>query len=51
MANAYPSALRYQQYPKSISTSINNVICQGIPDRREIENGDLVKVDLAVNIP
>ncbi len=49
---AYPSALRYRphpssvEFPKSICTSVNEVICHGIPDSTVIAEGDLVKVDI-----
>ncbi|HEX4056702.1 MAG TPA: type I methionyl aminopeptidase [Galbitalea sp.] len=43
---AYPSTLGYRGYPKSICTSINEVICHGIPDNTVIEDGDLVNVDV-----
>ncbi|HNV10299.1 MAG TPA: type I methionyl aminopeptidase, partial [Propionibacteriaceae bacterium] len=43
---AYPSALRYRGFPKAICTSVNEVICHGIPDARPLEDGDLVKIDV-----
>ncbi len=43
---AYPSALEYCGFPKSICTSVNEVICHGIPDARPLEDGDLVKIDI-----
>ncbi len=43
---AYPSALHYRGFPKSICTSVNEVICHGIPDTRPLEDGDLVKIDV-----
>ncbi len=43
---AYPSALGYRGFPKSICTSVNEVICHGIPDTRPLEDGDLVKIDI-----
>ncbi len=43
---AYPSALNYRGYPKSICTSVNEVICHGIPDERPLEDGDIVKIDV-----
>ncbi len=43
---AYPSALGYRAFPKSICTSVNDVICHGIPDTRPLEEGDLVKIDV-----
>lgn len=45
---AYPSCLGYMGYPKSICTSINEVICHGIPDDRPVEEGDIVNVDVTV---
>ena len=47
---AYPSALGYRGFPKSICTSVNEVICHGIPDSRPLEDGDLVKIDVTVFI-
>ena len=43
---AYPSALGYRGFPKSICTSVNEVVCHGIPDLRRLEDGDLVKIDV-----
>ncbi|HOB04622.1 MAG TPA: type I methionyl aminopeptidase [Propionibacteriaceae bacterium] len=43
---AYPSALQYRGFPKAICTSVNEVICHGIPDARPLEDGDLVKIDV-----
>jgi methionyl aminopeptidase len=43
---AYPSTLGYRGYPKSICTSINEVICHGIPDDTVLEEGDLVNIDI-----
>lgn len=43
---AYPSALGYRGFPKSICTSINEVICHGIPDDTELREGDIVKIDI-----
>lgn len=45
---AYPSCLNYHGYPKSICTSVNEVICHGIPDDRPLEDGDIVNVDVTV---
>ena len=44
--NAYPSCLGYMGFPKSLCTSINVVICHGIPDDRPLEDGDIVNVDI-----
>ena len=43
---AYPSTLGYRGFPKSSCTSVNEVICHGIPDTRPLEDGDLVKIDI-----
>lgn len=43
---AYPSCLNYMGYPKSICTSINEVICHGIPDDRKLEDGDIINIDV-----
>lgn len=43
---AYPSTVGYRGFTKSICTSVNEVICHGIPDARRLEDGDLVKIDL-----
>lgn len=43
---AYPSTLGYRGFPKSCCTSINEVICHGIPDNTVLEEGDIVNVDI-----
>jgi len=43
---AYPSTLGYRGFPKSLCSSVNEVICHGIPDDRRIEDGDLVNIDI-----
>ncbi len=43
---AYPSTLGYRGFPKSLCTSVNEVICHGIPDDRRIEDGDIVNIDI-----
>ena len=45
-AGAYPSTLGYRSYPKSMCTSVNEVICHGIPDARALQDGDIVNVDI-----
>ncbi|MFZ0664492.1 MAG: type I methionyl aminopeptidase [Acidimicrobiales bacterium] len=45
---AYPSPLNYRGYPKSICTSVNEVICHGIPDSRPLADGDIVNLDVTV---
>jgi methionyl aminopeptidase len=44
----YPSPLRYKGFPKSVCTSVNEVICHGIPDDRALLEGDIVNVDVTV---
>ncbi|KAF7997583.1 hypothetical protein HCN44_006154 [Aphidius gifuensis] len=46
--DCYPSPLNYHQFPASCCTSVNEVICHGIPDTRPLENGDLCNVDVTV---
>ena len=43
---AYPSPLNYSGYPKSVCTSVNEVICHGIPDSRVLEDGDIINLDV-----
>ena len=43
---AYPSTLGYKAFPKSCCTSLNEVICHGIPDSTVIEDGDIVNIDV-----
>ena len=43
---AYPSPLNYHRYPKSVCTSLNEVICHGIPDSTIIEDGDIINLDV-----
>lgn len=47
-AGAYPSPLGYKAFPKSLCTSVNEVICHGIPDSRPLEDGDIVNLDVTV---
>ncbi|MDR3032898.1 MAG: type I methionyl aminopeptidase [Kitasatospora sp.] len=47
---AYPSTLGYRGYPKSLCTSLNEVICHGIPDDTVIADGDIVNVDITAYI-
>lgn len=46
--DCYPSPLNYYEFPKSVCTSVNEVICHGIPDMRPLQNGDLCNVDVTV---
>jgi methionyl aminopeptidase len=43
---AYPSTLGYRGFPKSCCTSVNEIICHGIPDDLEIQDGDIVNIDV-----
>ncbi|MEV0650551.1 type I methionyl aminopeptidase [Phytomonospora sp. NPDC050363] len=47
---AYPSTLGYRGFPKACCTSLNEVICHGIPDSTVIEDGDIVNVDITAYI-
>jgi methionyl aminopeptidase len=47
---AYPSTLGYRGYPKSLCTSVNEVICHGIPDSTVLNEGDIVNVDITAFI-
>jgi len=47
---AYPSTLGYRGYPKSCCTSINEVICHGIPDDTVLDDGDIVNVDITAYV-
>ncbi len=44
--HAIPAPLNYKGFPKSVCTSVNEVICHGIPDDRTLHNGDIVNVDV-----
>ena len=44
----YPSPLNYHGFPKSLCTSVNEVICHGIPDNRALEDGDIVNLDITI---
>ena len=46
--NAIPAPLNYRGFPKSICTSINHVVCHGIPGERRLENGDVLNIDVTV---
>ncbi len=48
--DAYPSTLGYKHFPKSLCTSVNEVICHGIPDSRPVEDGDIVNIDITAYI-
>lgn len=43
---AWPAPLNYHGFPKSVCTSVNEVVCHGIPDSRKLEPGDIINVDV-----
>lgn len=46
--HAVPATLNYRGYPKSLCTSINHVVCHGIPGERLLESGDILNIDVTV---
>ena len=48
---AYPSPLNYRGFPKSVCTSINEVVCHGIPEDRALKDGDIINVDVTCTLP
>lgn len=46
--NAVPAPLNYRGFPKSICTSVNHVVCHGIPNDKPLKNGDIINVDVTV---
>lgn len=47
---AYPSCLNYYNFPRSCCTSVNEIICHGIPDTRPLQDGDIVNLDITAYI-
>ncbi|EOA38026.1 hypothetical protein CARUB_v10009496mg [Capsella rubella] len=47
-AGAYPSPLGYGGFPKSVCTSVNECMCHGIPDSRQLQSGDIINIDVTV---
>ncbi len=45
---AIPAPLNYHGFPKSICTSVNNVVCHGIPGEKKLKKGDIVNIDITV---
>lgn len=45
---AIPAPLNYKGFPKSICTSVNHVVCHGIPGNKTLKNGDIVNIDITV---
>ena len=48
--DAYPSTLGYRGYPKSLCTSLNEVICHGIPDSTVLRDGDIINIDITAYV-
>ena len=46
--NAYPSPINYANFPKCICTSVNEVVCHGIPDSRVLLPGDILSIDVSI---
>jgi len=46
--DAVPAPLNYRGFPKSICTSVNHVVCHGIPGERKLKNGDALNIDITV---
>lgn len=44
--NANPACLGYHGYPKTICTSINSIVCHGLPDDTKLKNGDIINIDV-----
>ena len=45
---AIPAPLNYKGFPKSICTSVNHVVCHGIPSNKTLKNGDIINIDITV---
>ena len=45
---ATPAPLNYKGFPKSICTSVNHVVCHGIPSDKTLKNGDIINIDITV---
>ena len=48
---AYPSPLNYRGFPKSVCTSVNEIVCHGIPNAQKLKPGDIVNVDVTSTFP
>ncbi|KAL6945819.1 Methionine aminopeptidase 1 [Hanseniaspora uvarum] len=46
--NCYPSPLNYYNFPKSVCTSVNEIVCHGVPDKTVLKEGDIVNIDVSV---
>lgn len=49
--DAYPSPLNYKGFPKSVCTSVNDVVCHGIPGPQVLTDGDIINVDVTTLLP
>src|SRR5262245_55802310 len=45
---AIPAPLHYKGFPKSICTSVNHVVCHGIPSEKQLKNGDILNIDVTI---
>ena len=45
---AIPAPLNYRGFPKSICTSINRIVCHGIPSEKILQNGDIINIDVII---
>lgn len=48
--NAYPAPLNYHGFPKSVCTSLNHVVCHGIPNDKPLKEGDIMNLDVTVKL-
>ena len=46
--NAYPASLGYRGFPESLCTSVNHVVCHGIPSDKKLKNGDIINIDILI---
>ncbi len=46
--DSIPAPLNYRGFPKSICTSVNHVVCHGIPSSKKLKNGDIINIDVTV---
>ena len=47
-AGGWPTSLYYKGFPKSVCTSVNHVVCHGIPGDKKLKNGDIINIDIGV---
>ncbi|MDN7123550.1 type I methionyl aminopeptidase [Pseudidiomarina terrestris] len=48
--DAYPAPLNYHGFPKSVCTSLNHVVCHGIPNEKPLKDGDILNLDVTVKL-